>query len=538
MPLKLHFRYMAPHLRVIGTILSLGFASFAVQAGMAVVNFVINHLLVQYGALSPIGADDALASIGVVQRVAMFTVLPLVGVAVAIQPLLGFNYGAKLIDRVRKTLWYGIAGATVHRRGHVAGRAPVPRRPSWARSASRTTGWWTSPCSRSRCSLLMLPLVGFQIVGANYFQATGQPAEVHRAWRSSRQILFLAAAAVRAARGACRACLPQFAGLDALYFAAPVADLLVRRRHRSAFVHRGDEAPAEGWSAGRTGRAKYQQGPVGDLPGKQGMPAAQCRGVPAASDGTGVACCVLARQVAPRPTFEVGRPVSACQHLARVVAPAVKPGKSPPDLREPAGSAILRRGRTAAASKCGMQEALLAHVPATRAACSNSSKADRKRTRGKRHGTERIPSRTRSIAFVALTIALMGVSAWVAIPFGPVMLTLQMFALMFALLALTPRECLAAIAGYLALGAVGLPMFSGMRGGIGMLLGPTGAICGGMWWPRPWRSLCGRRCAARLAAAQLARSLQEGARGPSTWLPASYSSSLRTRAAACSTPRW
>ena len=77
---------------------------------------------------------------------------------------------------------------------------------------------------------------------------------------------------------------------------------------------------------------------------------------------------------------------------------------------------------------------------------------------------------TRSIAFVALTIALMGVSAWVAIPFGPVMLTLQMFALMFALLALTPRECMAAIAGYLALGAVGLPMFSGMRGGIGMLL--------------------------------------------------------------------
>ena len=133
---------------------------------------------------------------------------------------------------------------------------------------------------------------------------------------------------------------------------------------------------------------------------------------------------------------------------------------------------------------------------------------------------------TRSIAFVALTIALMGVSAWVAIPFGPVMLTLQMFALMFALLALTPRECLAAIAGYLALGAVGLPMFSGMRGGIGMLLGPTG---GYLW---------GYVVAAAVALAVLARSLQEGARGPSTWLPASYSSSLRTRAAACSTPRW
>lgn len=88
-------------------------------------------------------------------------------------------------------------------------------------------------------------------------------------------------------------------------------------------------------------------------------------------------------------------------------------------------------------------------------------------------------SKARSVAFVGLTIALMGVSAWVAIPFGPVLLTLQMFAVSFAILVLPPRQCLAAIAGYLALGAVGLPMFSGMRGGVGMLLGPTGGYLWG-----------------------------------------------------------
>ena len=88
-------------------------------------------------------------------------------------------------------------------------------------------------------------------------------------------------------------------------------------------------------------------------------------------------------------------------------------------------------------------------------------------------------SRTRSIAFVGLTIAIMGVSAWVAIPFGPVLLTLQMFALMFAIMVLTPKQCMAAIAGYLVLGAIGLPMFSGMRGGIGMLMGPTGGYLWG-----------------------------------------------------------
>ena len=85
----------------------------------------------------------------------------------------------------------------------------------------------------------------------------------------------------------------------------------------------------------------------------------------------------------------------------------------------------------------------------------------------------------RSIAFVALTIALLGVSAWVSIPIGPVMLTLQMFAVMFAIMVLTPKQCMASIAGYLALGAIGLPMFSGMRGGIGMLMGPTGGYLWG-----------------------------------------------------------
>ncbi|MCB7039198.1 biotin transporter BioY [Eggerthella sinensis] len=88
-------------------------------------------------------------------------------------------------------------------------------------------------------------------------------------------------------------------------------------------------------------------------------------------------------------------------------------------------------------------------------------------------------SRTRSIAFVGLTITIMGVSAWVAIPFGPVLLTLQMFALMFAIMVLTPKQCMAAILGYLVLGAIGLPMFSGMRGGVGMLAGPTGGYLWG-----------------------------------------------------------
>lgn len=89
------------------------------------------------------------------------------------------------------------------------------------------------------------------------------------------------------------------------------------------------------------------------------------------------------------------------------------------------------------------------------------------------------PSRTRSIAFVGLTVAIMAVSAWITVPLGPVPFTLQMFAVTFAIVLLTPTQALAAISGYLLLGAVGLPVFSGMRGGIGVLAGPTGGFLWG-----------------------------------------------------------
>lgn len=83
------------------------------------------------------------------------------------------------------------------------------------------------------------------------------------------------------------------------------------------------------------------------------------------------------------------------------------------------------------------------------------------------------------MAFVGLTIAIMAVSAWITVPIGPVPFTLQMFALVFAIVVLSPKECVCAVAGYLALGAVGLPVFSGMRGGIGVLAGPTGGFLWG-----------------------------------------------------------
>jgi biotin transport system substrate-specific component len=83
-------------------------------------------------------------------------------------------------------------------------------------------------------------------------------------------------------------------------------------------------------------------------------------------------------------------------------------------------------------------------------------------------------SRAKSVAKVGLCIAIMAVCAWVTIPIGPVPITLQMFAIPLAIFILRPREAVCAICGYIALGAIGVPVFSSMRGGLGVLTGPTG----------------------------------------------------------------
>lgn len=85
-------------------------------------------------------------------------------------------------------------------------------------------------------------------------------------------------------------------------------------------------------------------------------------------------------------------------------------------------------------------------------------------------------SRSRSIVYCAAAIACMAVTAWVTVPIGHVPLSLSPLAIFFTLFALKPRDAFIAICGYVALGAIGLPVFTGFRGGIGALFGPTGGF--------------------------------------------------------------
>jgi len=85
-------------------------------------------------------------------------------------------------------------------------------------------------------------------------------------------------------------------------------------------------------------------------------------------------------------------------------------------------------------------------------------------------------SNTKKLVIIALFAAIICVSSYISIPlpFSPVPLTLQTFAIMLAGLILLPLEAAASVGVFLLIGIIGVPVFSGGSAGIGVVLGPTG----------------------------------------------------------------
>lgn len=82
--------------------------------------------------------------------------------------------------------------------------------------------------------------------------------------------------------------------------------------------------------------------------------------------------------------------------------------------------------------------------------------------------------KTKNMALCGLFTSVLTVCAWLAVPMGDISITLQTFGIFLTLGLLGGKRGTVAILVYLLLGAVGAPVFSGFRGGLGALLGTTG----------------------------------------------------------------
>ena len=185
---RLRLRCCKPDFKLMGNILTLGIASFVMQVAATLVGIVLNHVVNLYGATDPIGTTAALAAIGVAQKATSFAFTPLIGLIMGAQPIIGFNYGAKLWQRVLDTLkWASVAGVCIGAFFFALAQViPVPIVGLFGVSGDLED----FAVFALRVYVIFLAPVGFQIVGSSYFQSSGQPMKA-AILEMTRQIIFL-----------------------------------------------------------------------------------------------------------------------------------------------------------------------------------------------------------------------------------------------------------------------------------------------------------------------------------------------------------
>ncbi|HEX3033430.1 MAG TPA: MATE family efflux transporter, partial [Bacillota bacterium] len=215
-------------------ILALGSAQFAMQLATVVVITILNSRLLKYGG------DMAISGMGVVSSMQTLVFMPLIGINQGVQPIIGFNYGARKFDRVREALQLAIKVASGIA---ILGFILIELFP-WQLVGlfnSSDTQFMEFSVYALRVFLILLPLLGFQTVGAGYFMSVGKPRQ-SALLSLSRQVLFFIPAIV---------ILPMFWGLHGVILAGPFADLasflvtgffLVRELRHLEDKHQGNEA--------------------------------------------------------------------------------------------------------------------------------------------------------------------------------------------------------------------------------------------------------------------------------------------------------
>lgn len=220
-PFRLKLKCMAADLRLMGKICGLGMASFIMQCASTVVAIVLNQVVNVYGAMDPLGVDNGLAAIGVAQKAGFFGITPIIGLTMGMQPIVGFNFGAKKWDRVIKTLKWSIID------GCLIGLFFWTCFHLWPTQVVNLFGVSGDLEAFTARALTMysffLPLVGGQIVAGSYFQSSGQPAKAS-ILELIRQVLFLIPAYL-ILPGILLSIFP-LGSLEAVVVCSPICDIL------------------------------------------------------------------------------------------------------------------------------------------------------------------------------------------------------------------------------------------------------------------------------------------------------------------------
>lgn len=195
--------------------LSMGISSSVNQIAITIVQVVLNNSLTYYGAMSVYGEDIPLAACGIVMKTNAILLSIIVGISQGVQPIIGFNYGARKYDRVKQAYLLAIRWNFVISAVGFLLFQLFPR-PIISIFGSGEELYFDFAVLFMRTFLFMVIVNGVQVLSSSFFTAIGKALK-GLLLSLTRQVFFLIPLIL---------ILPLWLGIFGVLLAGPIADFI------------------------------------------------------------------------------------------------------------------------------------------------------------------------------------------------------------------------------------------------------------------------------------------------------------------------
>ncbi|MDA9311735.1 MATE family efflux transporter [Polaribacter sp.] len=206
--LKIILKNFGLDFSIVNEIIRLGGVSIARQGTISVLMIVLNYSLYEYGG------EISISIFGIINRVMMFALFPIMGITQGFLPIAGYNYGAKKYDRVKETIQKAIVYGCV-----VAGFIYIMIVLFAKEIISVFSTDATLLAETPRAMLLVFlasPIIAIQLIGSAYFQAAGKALPALFLTLLKQGVFLIPLAYI----------LPMYFGVDGVWYSFAIGDVL------------------------------------------------------------------------------------------------------------------------------------------------------------------------------------------------------------------------------------------------------------------------------------------------------------------------
>jgi len=206
--IKLASGYYRIHPDIAKEIFQIGGVSLARQGSVTILIIVLNQTLFRFGG------ETGVAIYGIISRLMMFSLFPVMGVVQGYMPIVGYNFGAgsnnRVIETVKTAIKYGTGLACVIFFVVVFFPTMI------VRSFTNDANLLAIAPHALRMVFLALPLIALQLIGSSYFQAIGRPGPALLLTLTKQGFFLIPLVLI----------LPRFFDLEGVWYSFPIADVL------------------------------------------------------------------------------------------------------------------------------------------------------------------------------------------------------------------------------------------------------------------------------------------------------------------------